>query len=60
MPILSGNEVLAAIEERPVDCRVAMVTAVDPDFDIIEMASMTTSSSRSPKTKSKRSSTASS
>ena len=37
MPVLSGNEVLAAIENHSVDCRVAMVTAVDPDFDIIEM-----------------------
>ncbi len=37
MPIVSGNEVLAAIEERALQCRVAMVTAVDPDFDIIEM-----------------------
>ena len=37
MPVLSGNEVLAAIEEHSIDCRVAMVTAVDPDFDIIEL-----------------------
>jgi DNA-binding response OmpR family regulator len=37
MPVLSGNEVLAAIENHSIDCRVAMVTAVDPDFDIIEM-----------------------
>ncbi|WP_415381685.1 response regulator [Halosimplex sp. TS25] len=37
MPIVSGNEVLAAIEERALQCRVAMVTAVDPDFDIIDM-----------------------
>ncbi|WP_459193878.1 response regulator transcription factor [Halosimplex sp. J119] len=37
MPIVSGNEVLAAIEERGLQCRVAMVTAVDPDFDIIDM-----------------------
>jgi len=37
MPVLSGNEVLAAIEEHSVECRVAMVTAVDPDFDIIEL-----------------------
>jgi DNA-binding response OmpR family regulator len=37
MPVLSGNEVLAAIEDHPMDCRVAMVTAVDPDFDIIEL-----------------------
>ncbi|MEF8828223.1 MAG: response regulator [Haloarcula sp.] len=37
MPVVSGNEVLAQIEERGLRCRVAMVTAVDPDFDIIEM-----------------------
>lgn len=37
MPVVSGNEVLAAIEERKLDCRVAMVTAVNPDFDIIDL-----------------------
>jgi DNA-binding response OmpR family regulator len=37
MPVVTGNEVLAEIEERGVQCRVAMVTAVDPDFDIIDM-----------------------
>ncbi|RKS84012.1 response regulator receiver domain-containing protein [Haloarcula quadrata] len=37
MPDLSGDEVLSAIRERRYDTRVAMVTAVDPDFDIIEM-----------------------
>ena len=37
MPVVSGNEVLAAIEERDLQCRVAMVTAVDPDFDIVDM-----------------------
>ena len=37
MPVVSGNEVLAEIEERSLPCRVAMVTAVNPDFDIIEM-----------------------
>ncbi|MFC6731747.1 MULTISPECIES: HalX domain-containing protein [unclassified Haladaptatus] len=37
MPRLSGDEVLAEIRSRNIDCRVAMVTAVDPDFDIIEM-----------------------
>ncbi len=37
MPVVSGNEVLAEIEERSLSCRVAMVTAVNPDFDIIEM-----------------------
>ena len=37
MPGLSGDEVLEAIREGGYDCRVVMVTAVDPDFDIIEM-----------------------
>jgi DNA-binding response OmpR family regulator len=37
MPVVSGNEVLAEIEEQSLPARVAMVTAVDPDFDIIEM-----------------------
>ena len=37
MPGISGDEVLEAIRDRGLDCRVAMVTAVDPDFDIIEM-----------------------
>ncbi len=37
MPVVSGNEVLAFIEERGYDCRVAMVTAVNPDFDIIDL-----------------------
>ena len=37
MPGLSGDEVLAQIRERELDCRVAMVTAVEPDFDILEM-----------------------
>lgn len=37
MPGLSGDEVLDALDERDVDCRVVMVTAVDPGFDIVEM-----------------------
>ena len=37
MPGLSGDEVLEAIREEGYDCSVVMVTAVDPDFDIIEM-----------------------
>ncbi|TQQ83337.1 response regulator [Halonotius terrestris] len=37
MPEMPGDEVLAEIRERDLDCRVAMVTAVEPDFDIIEM-----------------------
>jgi DNA-binding response OmpR family regulator len=37
MPVVSGNEVLAHIEEKGFECRVAMVTAVNPDFDIIDL-----------------------
>ncbi|WP_277541258.1 HalX domain-containing protein [Haloarcula laminariae] len=37
MPGLSGDEVLREIRERDLGCRVAMVTAVEPDFDILEM-----------------------
>lgn len=37
MPGISGDEVLDHIRDRELACRVAMVTAVDPDFDIIEM-----------------------
>lgn len=37
MPGISGDEVLNKIRDRELSIRVAMVTAVDPDFDIIEM-----------------------
>ncbi|QFU82933.1 HalX domain-containing protein [Natronorubrum aibiense] len=37
MPGLSGDEVLSQIRDHGYDSRVVMVTAVDPDFDIIEM-----------------------
>lgn len=37
MPGLSGHEVLEEIRDRDADCRVVMVTAVNPDFDIVEM-----------------------
>jgi len=37
MPGVSGDDVLDYIREEGLDCRVAMVTAVDPDFDIIGM-----------------------
>lgn len=37
MPDLSGDEVLSEIRERELGCRVVMVTAVDPDFDIVDM-----------------------
>jgi len=37
MPGMSGDEVLEHIRDEGYDCRVAMVTAVDPDFDILGM-----------------------
>ncbi|WP_134671557.1 response regulator [Halorussus marinus] len=37
MPGQSGDEVLERIRERELNCRVVMVTAVKPDFDILEM-----------------------
>ena len=37
MPDLSGREVLEEIRSRDIGCRVAMVTAVEPDFDILEL-----------------------
>jgi DNA-binding response OmpR family regulator len=37
MPDYSGDEVLERVRERGLDCRVVMVTAVDPDFDIVDM-----------------------
>lgn len=36
MPGLSGDQVLEVIEERELPCYVALVTAVDPEFDIID------------------------
>ncbi len=37
MPQVSGDEVLSTIRERGLDTRVVMITAVDPDFDIVDM-----------------------
>ena len=37
MPGLSGDEVLEVVRRRGYNCRVAMVTAVEPDFDILDM-----------------------
>jgi len=33
----SGDEVLRELRERGYDCRVIMVTAVNPDFEIVDM-----------------------
>lgn len=37
MPGISGDEVLDTIREEGYDCRVAMVSAVEPNFDILEL-----------------------
>ncbi|MDZ7702307.1 MAG: HalX domain-containing protein [Halobacteriales archaeon] len=37
IPDLHGDEVLERIRERELDCWVAMVTAVEPEFDILDM-----------------------
>ena len=37
MPSMTGDEVLSALRERDIDCRVAMITAVEPDVDIVDM-----------------------
>ena len=37
MPQVDGRDVLSAIRDRELDARIAMVTAVDPGFDIIDM-----------------------
>jgi len=37
MPGMTGDDVLDELRERGLDVRVAMVTGVDPDFDIVEM-----------------------
>lgn len=37
MPKMSGPEILSCIREHGLDCRVAMVTGVSPDFDIIDL-----------------------
>ena len=37
MPDYSGDDVLETIRERGLDCRVAMVTAVEPELDIIDL-----------------------
>lgn len=37
MPDLSGDEVLSELRNRELDCQVAMLTAVQPDTDIVDM-----------------------
>lgn len=37
MPGLSGEDVLERIRELGLDCTVVMLTAVEPDFDVVDM-----------------------
>lgn len=37
MPDISGEEVLAELENRNIDCRVVIVTGSVPDFEIVEL-----------------------
>lgn len=37
MPAMSGDEVLKQLDERGFDGRVIMVTAVDPEFEVLDM-----------------------
>jgi len=38
MPDIAGDDVLDEIRARGLDTRIIMITAVDPDFDILEMS----------------------
>jgi two-component system response regulator AdeR len=37
MPGMSGDEILTTVHRETPECKVAMVTAVEPDFDILTM-----------------------
>ncbi|WP_266075341.1 response regulator transcription factor [Haladaptatus caseinilyticus] len=37
MPRASGDDVLNTIRDRKLDCRVGMITAVEPNFDVLEL-----------------------
>ncbi len=37
LPEMSGNAIITEINQRNIECRIAMITAVDPDFDILDM-----------------------
>lgn len=37
MPGTGGDTVLETIRDRDIDCRVGMVTAVEPDFDVLDL-----------------------
>lgn len=37
MPGISGDEVLQTIRARDLDCRVVMVTAIEPDIEVLDL-----------------------
>ncbi len=37
LPYSSSDEILEQMNEHPAECRIALVTAVVPDFDIVDM-----------------------
>lgn len=37
MPEMSGDEILTELRQRGLDCRVEMLSAVEPDADIVDM-----------------------
>lgn len=37
MPTLSGDDVAAAVRDRNLDCRIIMITAVEPNLDIVDL-----------------------
>jgi predicted DNA binding protein/CheY-like chemotaxis protein len=37
MPAMPGDEVLAEIRDRDLDCQVSMLTAVEPDSDVVSL-----------------------
>lgn len=37
MPDMTGDTVLENAREQDLECRIALVTAIEPDFDILEM-----------------------
>lgn len=37
MPGMTGDDVLRAIRARSIDCRVVMITAIEPEIDVLEL-----------------------
>lgn len=38
MPAMTGDEVLEEIRKQDYDCMIAMITAIDPDINIVDMS----------------------